>query len=738
MMFGNSVAVSALALGLAAMPAQAQEAPAPASASDAVQGPQIEDIVVTAQKRGTQSLQKVPIAISAYSGEQLETLGIKSFNTIDLKTPGLVFTQNSGTVQPYIRGVGTEFPNVGLEPSISVYLDDVYWQRATGSNYNLIDVDQIQVLKGPQGTLYGRNATGGAILLTTRNPEFKNSAHFAFEVGNLDHQQVDAVLNAGLSDQFAVRVAARFSDQDGYIHNPATGEDFAGYRNYEVRGKALYQSGDFSALLTLGYNRSSNRSGLRQQVLDAPLCLVCAITGATPPPGKYQTYQGVPPTPIRSHVYYGTLKLEGKLGDLTLTSISSLRKASAIAATDEVNFAGAPLPVRLDLLTFNVPQNDGKDALQEFRLASDFDSPLNFLLGVNGQHTKETFATLLTGAAFAGSFQSSLDKLKTDSASVYAELYYDLSDTLKLTVGGRLNYDKKVGNSQPGGVAAQPAYTYRYSSTKFTPRAVLAWSPDSDQNYYLSFGSGVKSGGFNYPSFANSPTDILKPERLNSYEVGAKNSFLDNRVRTTLAVFYYNYSNMQVAFADATRGSVRVNAGKSEGYGAEFDAQIAVSSALTLGLGYSYLHARFTDYPNATLYQAGPVGVPGVIGLIIPNLKGSPLTRAPDHTAYANATYSFDLPSDWGGSVSAVGRYTSSYDFNPGRGGALGLDYQKSFTLVNLSSSFGPKDGNFKIGLFVNNLFDKYYLQNLATNNFGAYRGAAPPRTYGGSVSVDF
>src|SRR5690606_34839540 len=123
----------------------------------------------------------------------------------------------------------------------------------------------------------------------------------------------------------------------------------------------------------------------------------------------------------------------------TLTSISSLRKAAAIAATDEVTFAGAPLPVRLDLLTFNVPQNDGKDALQEFRLASDFDGSLNFLLGVNGQHTKETFATLLTGAAFAGSFQSSLDELKTDSASVYAELYYDFSDALKLTVGGRLN-----------------------------------------------------------------------------------------------------------------------------------------------------------------------------------------------------------------------------------------------------------------------------------------------------------
>jgi iron complex outermembrane recepter protein len=733
--FSSSVAFGALALGLASAPVQAQDAVA-AAASPQDGGPQIEDIVVTAQKRGLQSLQKVPIAISAYTGEQLETLGIRSFNTIDLKTPGLVFTQSSGTVQPYIRGVGTEFPNVGLEPSVSVYMDDVYWQRATGSNYNLVDIDQIQVLKGPQGTLYGRNATGGAILLTTRNPEFKNSAHIAGEYGNYDHKQIDAVLNAGLSDKLAARFAFRYTDQDGYIHNPATGADFGGYKNYEARGKLLYQSEGFSALLTAGYNHSTNTTGLRQQRLSAPLCLVCVLTGATPPPGKYQTYQGVPDTPIKSHVYYGTLKLEAELGDLTLTSITALRKAGAIAGTDEAALAGAPPPFGLDLITFNVPLNDGKDALQEFRLASNFSGPLNFLLGINGQHTKETFGTLVVGAAFGGSFQSSLDRLKTDSASIYGEVYYDLAETIKLTAGGRLNYDRKVGNSQPGGVAAQPAYGYKTSSTKFTPRAVLAWSPDDDQNYYLSFGSGVKSGGFNYPSFANSPTDTLKPERLNNYEVGAKNSFLNNRIRTTLAVFYYTYSNMQVAFADAQRGSVRVNAGKSEGYGAEFDAQIAVSRALTLGLGYSYLHARFTDYPNATLFQPDPNG-PGFIGLVIPNLKGSPLTRAPDHTAYGSATYSFDL-SSWSGSVSAIGRYTSSYDFNPGRGGSLGLDYQKSFAVVNLSGAVGPKDGKFKVGFYVNNLFNQYYLQNAATNNFGAYSGATPPRTYGGTLSVDF
>lgn len=136
--------------------------------------PALAEVLVTATKRGAENIQSVPMAISAYSGDQLQNLGIESFSSIDLKTPGLVFTSNSGTVQPFIRGIGAEFPSSGLEPPVSVYVDDVYWQHAWGSNYDLVDLSTVQVLKGPQGTLYGRNATGGAILITTNDPSHKD------------------------------------------------------------------------------------------------------------------------------------------------------------------------------------------------------------------------------------------------------------------------------------------------------------------------------------------------------------------------------------------------------------------------------------------------------------------------------------------------------------------------------------------------------------------------------------
>jgi iron complex outermembrane receptor protein len=223
--------------------------------------------------------------------------------------------------------------------------------------------------------------------------------------------------------------------------------------------------------------------------------------------------------------------------------------------------------------------------------------------------------------------------------------------------------------------------------------------------------------------------------------LGAKNKFLDNRIQTTAAAFYYDYKNIQVSHVDAVRGSVKQNAGAAEAYGVELDAQMAVTSELSLSAGYAFLHARFVSYPNASVFTPAPAPPLGTgVGLVTTNLDldGASLTRAPNHTVYGSGTYSFPVFADWKGSVTGLARYTSAYDFNPDAGGTLGLDAQKAYTLVNFTGFIGPGSERYKIGFYVNNAFNKLYYEFVNTGALGAYRGPAMPRTYGGNITVKF
>jgi len=699
----------------------------------------LEEVMVTAAKRGAQNLQDVPMAISSYDGETLETFGILNFDQIALKTTGMTFTENSGTVQPFIRGIGSEFPVPGLEPSVSVYLDDVYWQRATGSNYDLVDFDSLQVLKGPQGTLYGRNATGGAIILSTKNPEYEDSGKLLFEAGSEGRERIDAIFNKQISDNTAFRLAARYSDQDGYVDNPFENEDFGGYERYAVRGKLLYTGNDISALLTIGYNENTHRSGLRQSIVDAPLCLACLVTGASSPTDDYETFQGVPELvpDLKDDVLYATLKLDFELEDMTFTSITSLRDASQEAGTDEGMFNGAG-PFAINFLTFNVVNNEGEDFLQEFRITSPNAGKFSYLLGVNAQYTDETHHSVIEtflAPGVPGALETD-SSVESTSASIYGELYVDLSEALELTLSGRYNYDKKESDTTLGGaLTGLPDYGYSDSWTEFTPRVVLAWTPDDDQNYYISYSEGFKSGGFNIPTLSQSTDDVLDPETIWSIEVGAKNSLLNNRLRTTLALFYYEHDDIQVGFVSSSRGSIKENAGESEAFGLELEAQFALTAALQLDFGYSYLDAEYKKYPNASLLE------PSAMGGFEPastDLAGEVLPRAPEHTAYVTAGYNFSLGDNWDGGLTLTGRYTSEYDLNPGRGGSLGFDYQDDVTVVNFTGSFGPVSEKYRIGFYVNNLTDEVYVKNVTTGQLGVYQGVALPRTYGVNLTFNF
>jgi iron complex outermembrane receptor protein len=690
------------------------------------------DIIVTATKRGDEKLQDIPISISATSSMELKNFGIRNLSGIDLKSPGLIVTNNGMSGQTYIRGIGDEFANPGLEPPVSVYVDGVYDGHARGNIADMLDVDVVQVLKGPQGTLYGRNATGGAVVISTKKPEMTNSLSGSFEAGNLNYVRVESIANAALSDQFAVRIAGRYSDVDGHVHNPFTKEKLGGYHGYDLVGKALYSGSVVTAMLTVQQTRDAGFQGLRQQKLPAPFCTACQISGVAPATGKYETYQRIvaPDSFVRRTTV--ALNLDANLGDMTLSSMTAYRKHRVNTGTDEGTMGSAPGGFLLSGSL--VELQTAEDWQQELRLASSFDGAINFLLGVNGYYTNERIVfTRISDTSPV--VLATDDNVKTRSASVFGELYWDVADKIKVTVGGRYSYDKKKGvavvdSDRTNPTNALTGFSTNDSWSNFTPRAVIAFTPNSDSNYYLSYTKGFKSGGPNFPAFSRTPD--VGPATIDSYEVGAKNAFMGGRLRTNLAVFFYKYNNIQVSVVG--QGSTvltKVNAGAAEGYGGEFDMRYALADGLELGAGYSYLHAQFTDYQNARVNNPTPTGF---VNLTV-DLSNTPLSRAPKHTMFGSLNYGFDVGSGWKINLNGIIRYTSSFEFQQAAGGPLRADVQPAYEMVNLSGTLARDDDSYSIGFFVRNATNSYYYVNRATNPTGAYAGAAQPRTYGISAS---
>jgi iron complex outermembrane receptor protein len=715
--------------GLAAPSAMAQTAPTAASTENTSS---LEEVVVTAQKK-SEKLQAVPISITAFSPTELQEYNTRDLVDLQVRTTGLVFTQASGSAQPYIRGIGVDYANAGLEPPIGVYVDDVYWQRSTGNQFDLVDISQVQILKGPQGTLYGRDATGGAILVNTQNPTNKEDGSVSFEYGNYDHAQGKFFLNEPLTDTIHIRIAGQATSQDGYIKDPSIGRTYGGVDNYELRGKIDWAPNDIvDVLFTTDYRYDDDSSGIRQEIVGASDCLVCSLTGAKPPSGFYDSKQGFVSDSI-SRDLSDNLTTTLTLDDYDIKSITAFQSQHFQSGTDE-GAMGSVLP----FLDFFITTT-GLDFMQKFEVSSKYSGPLNFLAGLDLQYSRDSIFDNLTGAAFggppAGDRVSAQGNVKTQSVSGYAEGYYQIDDAWKVTLGGRYNWDRKIFDTQN---APFTAVTFASTGTggagnwyDFTPRAVLSYTADGG-NYYISYSKGFKSGGFNLPTF--DPEGKLGAEKLASIEAGAKNSFFNDRLRTTAAVFHYSYKDIQVGIVDPVRGEIKQNAGSAETVGAEFDAEAAVTSQVTIGGGVAYLHARFTQFKDGAIY------VPSAAGnaVVHTDLSGTPLTRSPDWTEYLNATYKFDIMDGWAGSLSAVGRYTSEYYFNPDGGGPLRADTQKPFGTLGLTATLTPPDSRFKFGAYVNNLTGTKYRELIDTGAEGIYGAAAPPTLFGFNVQYDF
>jgi iron complex outermembrane recepter protein len=717
-------------------------------------GPEVAEIVVTAQRR-EESSQKVPITVNAFSGQELQRLTIVDQQGLQFSTPGLTFPQDQGTISPFIRGRGTIYSGPGLEGSVAIYVDDAYLESQWGSG-GLLDISQVEVLKGPQGTLYGRNATGGAIVIQTADPTPDYGGHISVGYGNFDAFREEAVFNLPVGDTLAFRIATGIERHGGFLTNTEYGGKEGARDRSEFRIKALWDpTSNFSVLLKVDY-QDQNFEYERSQLVDG--------TGKPTNLGFYDTFQ----TPLfqlikgggnRLNVWNELARVTYKADSFTVTNTTSYRVTRFESCNDNDNIY-ANLEV---FCTFiepgdpEIPHGTGGGSYDEtftdeLRGSTNFAGPLNLTAGVYYQDTNARFPAILEGELF-GPLKPFFDNYSKLSAySGFAEGYYEILPGLKLTAGGRYSIDDKslrvVNNADvalafgipPALVPVTFRQNARYSN--FTPRAVLAYDM-GNQNYYASYSKGFKSGGFTTPT--ELPQTPLRPEITEGYEIGAKLKFLENRMRLNSAVFFMRTKDVQVASVDEATGSVvQQNAAGAHASGFETELQVAATEQLTFQISGAYLHSRYTSYPNASVYANASVygGSNGFLASAQENLTGSPTPNSPDFTGSANATYAVKLSSDWSASVTIAESYTAAYDFDAGAGGPLGIDRQHAFGLTNLSGELTKR--RLTLSWYISNAFQKQYYDNIQTGaglggpGGGTYGVPALPRTYGGAIRYNF
>jgi len=601
---------------------------APAFAADDASQATLDEVVVTATKRET-SLEKTPVSITVLSADTLKDDRIATITDLGSVTPGVVINGRAqGAGNPItIRGIGSDVLGLGADDAVAVYLDGVYQGRQYGAVSELPGVDRIEVLRGPQGTLYGRNATGGAISVVSKEPSTVSAVSFDAGYGSLNERSAAFFGTTGVfNDAAAVSLAAAYRQRDGYSHNAYTGTDLNDEENWTVNGAfSLLDVEGLHAVLRgdVGVLRSSFQSK--------------AIPDGDGNPDSYDVN-----FPGREDRRFGGigLTLDYDLGFATATSITATRRAAYHGTFDSDGTAA-------DLFRIDPYFEDQHQFSEEIRLASKRDKPFQWLIG--GYYFDEhASGTLDIPFIIYASDISLISSNQTHSYAAFGESSYQVTDKLKATVGLRYSIDHKAFDFDQEATGIFPTVPLSHSNndaSATTPRFVLEYQATPDVMVYGSASKGFKSGGFSAlnPLPFGSPRPFF-PEYVWAYEGGIKSELLDHRLRWNNTVFYYNYTNLQVRTSDQYGFVVIQNAASAHIKGAETELELKPSRDWNLGVNLAYLDARYTQF------------VSDVPGLTVVDDSGKTLNRAPRWSTDAWAQYTYTLGAS--GSLTLRGQYS--------------------------------------------------------------------------------
>ena len=717
-----STKLPAMNLTLAAALATAVAAPAGAQNQRTSAG--VEEVIVTAQKR-EESLQDTPISILAFSSKALENRGIKGVADLQADVPGLTINEHpnsASTVRLIMRGIGQANDQITYDPKVSIYVDGVYMARFQGLSAEMADLERIEVLRGPQGVLYGRNSTGGAINFITKAPQL---GAFGFRqdltIGNRDRQYSRTRLNIPLGDAAAAELSFLRMSEDGFIRNAGSGVSRFGDKDRRAwRAAFLWQPNE---RLDLRYTFD------RSEMEDTPVWMgqvPLYPAQARRPKASSPTVTDLIPNDITGQGHNLTATFDVS-DTLTLKSITGYRELDNFTYMPYHPGVLAPPPFLI-----NIVDTHQKQLSQEFQLiGTAFDSRLQYVGGLyyfdESANSSDTNLVPLQNIRIDRS--TSADNV---AYAVFSQATYTpeaFSRRLHLTLGARYSWDERKATKQdtttlPGGtVVPAPFGVADRDFGEFSPSGVIAYDINDDINVYAKAVKGYQTGGFNLTaSTLERFSEGFKPEFAESYELGLKSFWLDNRLRVNAALFTTDRKDMQVSVPDPNNLSVTdmFNAGKATVKGLELDVTARPIPALNLSLSYAWLDARFDRILNNA-------------GEDVKYLYA--YDQAPRHKATATAEYEWPHTRFGTPTASVTYNYQHKMIASTTRGIYIDtyglLDARLSLTEIPVNG------GNLRFSLWGRNLTDEdYYTFHFSyvvpTAMFGA------PRSYGADLSLEF
>jgi iron complex outermembrane receptor protein len=742
----------------------------------AQEGLALEEIIVTAQKR-EQSLQDVPVSVTAITGDQIHEGGITGVMDVAMETPNFTMTQfNIGEPQYFIRGIGTTLDSAGADPAVATFIDEVYIGRAGGGSMDLYDLERIEVLRGPQGTLFGKNVVGGAISVTTRKPTEEFEGKFGVTAGNYGAIGIRGLVSGAISDNVNGSFSFASRQRDGYVDNVVDGKEYHDEDSLSFRGQLAFAPtdtmdvrliADYSDDDQAGNCRNVNNTDLNDPFgLSVPLYdpVIAAQTG-----GDIRKCASSLGAFQKREIRGLTARINWELENSTLTSITAYRDTDYSWSEDL-----AALPV--GLTTFNLidaADEESDQISQEFRLTSAGDGDIDWLVGAFFMRENVDRAENFVGSwgpPFAAQGFVLLDgdivfaqDNETTSTAVYGQVDWHINDSFHWSVGGRFAKDDKeitqslinledpafdsavlsgllgvpvnlvvlgipangptelltfIGTGDPS--ALNGPYSAQASDdwSEFVPSTSLSWHFGDNNLLYFTASKGYKSGAYvAQRTTAETAVVPLEPEFATNFELGLKTEFWDNRMRLNATVFTMDYEDLQVF---RLVGSLLVGANaEATTSGLELDVTALLSENWIVSASYGYLDAEYDTFISGD-----------------DDLSGNTLPRSAENSFSVNSNYIFDL--NGGSTIDFALSYTHKGDYF-GEVSNSPASKEDGFGLLNASFGWTSADERWEAVAWGKNITDEEYrIHSIVSNVSGTVDLWNMPATYGLTVNYSF
>ncbi|MCG7531108.1 TonB-dependent receptor [Psychrobium sp. MM17-31] len=688
----------------------------------------IETISVTAQKR-VESVQDIPIAITAFSGDRLVESGIENSLDLQMIDPALVITTNTVAAQPYLRGVGTDIFTPGAESSIATFVDDVYVSRTTSALQDFLDIERVDVVKGPQGVLFGRNAVGGAINVYSNKPTEDLEAKLSATIGNFNKRRLEGMVNVPLvEDKVFWRFAALSSQRDGYSHNLHTGKDVDDDDVFSFRTHLRVDvTDDFTLTFSANHTKEDSTRNLAIHVDDYGISPASAADKRIVK-DKHDVSLNED-SYLDSEISGYSMTANVDFDSVSFKSITAYRESDVVEHLDldgtELNYLS------------NTPMFTSEVLTQEFQLVSNTGGDLDWVVGAFFLSEEATQQLNIALKFVPDAFKIQPDGLvETDAYALFGNVKYHINDEWAISGGIRYNNDERkidfvqnsvllADNSIIDGQTLAHTNSKKFNST--TPRLVVEYTPEQDLMFYGSASRGYKAGGFNTNVYQE---ESFAPEYVWAYEAGMKSTIWDGSARINGAAFYYDYTDMQLNSIPpgSSTGTFQVvyNAAAATVQGIELNTTFVPNDDWEYGINLQLLDAQFDDFvaENPNEPAAGEV-----------NRSGERMPRAPEVSLSFTSKYIW-LIGERALTWHVDARYESDQYLDVFQDDLVQRD---SNVVINTRLNYEIND-DMTVSAWVRNLTDEEVVQSSirADNLIGTANFYAPPRTFGLTLDWSF